>query len=93
MNKCNSGIFVTTNIPNIITLMFADDIASPADTGVQSQRQINAIEDYSNTVGMSINLKKTKVVVFRNGGPQEKVKNGSFTINLLKQFHFTSIWV
>ena len=71
MNKCNSGIFVTTNIPNIIALMFADDIANPADTVVQLQRQINA-EDYSNTIGMSINLKKTTVVVFRNGGPLRK---------------------
>ena len=72
MNKCNSGIFVTNYIPNIITLMVADDIASRADTVVQLQRQINAIEDYSNTVGMSINLKKTKVVVFKNGGPLRK---------------------
>ena len=41
-----------------MTLMFADDLASPADTVVQLKRQINAIEDFSNTIGMSINLKK-----------------------------------
>ena len=40
-------MFVTTNTPNIITVMFADDLASPAKTVVQLQRQINAIENFS----------------------------------------------
>ena len=70
--ECNSGIFVTENIPKIISLMFADDVASPADTVVQLQRQINSIEKFSTEIGMKINLSKTNVVVFRNGGPLRK---------------------
>ena len=42
-NKCNSGIFVTTNISNIITVMFAGELASPAETVLQLQRHLNAI--------------------------------------------------
>ena len=73
-SKCDSGIYVSNSIPKIITLMFADDVASPADSVISLQRQINAIEEFSNKSGMKINLTKTQIVVFRNGGPLRKIE-------------------
>ena len=48
--------------------MFADDVSSFSDTVVRLQRQINHIEQFCKSVDMKINLDKTKIVVFRNGG-------------------------
>ena len=49
-------------------LLFADDVSSFSDTVIQLQRQIDGIAKISDTVGMKINLDKSKIMVFRNGG-------------------------
>ena len=48
--------------------MFADDVSSFADSVIRLQKQINLIEKFCKSVGMSLNLSKTKIIVFRNGG-------------------------
>lgn len=68
-SKCNHGIFVSNEIPDVLTLMFADDVASFSDNILHLQKVINLIEEFCTMVGMEINLEKTKIVVFRNGGP------------------------
>ena len=64
-------IFLTSKddeIDELLALLFADDVSSFNDTVIRLQRQINCIEEFCNIVGMQINLDKTKIVVFRNGG-------------------------
>ena len=68
-SKCNYGIFVTNEIPDVLTLMFADDVACFSDTVVRLQKLIDLIAEFCKMVGMELNLDKTKIVVFRNGGP------------------------
>ena len=46
----------------------ADDVSSFSDTIILLQRQINLIEQFSNGVELDINIDKTKIIVFRNGG-------------------------
>ena len=58
----------TTDIFANVALMFADDVASFSDTIVRLQHQINCIETFCLSVGMQLNLLKTKIIVFRNGG-------------------------
>ena len=48
--------------------MFADDVASFSDTIIRLQHQINCIEIFCSSVGMHLNLLKTKIIVFKNGG-------------------------
>ena len=48
--------------------MFADDVASFSDTIIRLQHQINCIERFCLSVGMHLNLLKTKNIMFRNGG-------------------------
>lgn len=68
-SEFNQGIFVTNDIPDLLTLMFADDVSCFADNVVKLQRLINAIARFCKSVGMEINFDKTKIIVFRNGGP------------------------
>ena len=49
--------------------MYADDIANCCETRVWLQRQVHWIGEFCNTRNMKVNLNKTKIIVFRNGGP------------------------
>ena len=49
--------------------MFADDVANCAETVAQLQQQLNVIDIFCKNTGMEINLAKTQIIVFRNGGP------------------------
>ena len=82
VNSSNErGIFVKDEISDLNILMFADDVASFADTVVQLQRQINKVEKFSKGVGLEINLDKTKILVFRNGGVLKQSEKWSYDGN------------
>ena len=67
-NNCPHGIFVSQNIPEIFVLLYADDIAICADTVRNIQIQLNIVELFCLNTGMVVNIGKTKIIVFRNGG-------------------------
>ena len=48
--------------------MYVDDIAPIADTSVEPQRKLKALQSFCQKRGMEMNLAKTKIIVFRNGG-------------------------
>ena len=75
---CNSGIFITDEIPDIICLMYADDIANCAETTLKLQQQINVIDTFCENTGMEVNLQKTEIIVFRNGGNLRHYENWYF---------------
>ena len=77
------GIFVSKEIKDLNVLMFADDVSSFADTIIQLQRQINNIEQFSKGVGLDINLDKTKIVVFRNGGVVKQTEKWYYNNNVI----------
>ena len=68
-NDCKNGIYLNENIPDIICLMFADDISNCSDTVFKLQKQLNIVHDFCFDTGMEVNLDKTEITVFRNGGP------------------------
>ena len=54
--------------PEIYQLLFADDIVLLSSTPHGLQKQIDNLETASNSLGLTVNMNKTKVMVFRNGG-------------------------
>ena len=59
---------INLNVVELNMLLFADDIILVADTKVSLQQKINILQEYFRELKLSINLNKTKIVVFRNGG-------------------------
>ena len=55
--------------------MFADDVACFSDSIIRLQHQINCIQRFCETVGMSLNLLKTEINVFRNGGIVKEIEH------------------
>ena len=67
-NSTAQGIDVLSDPIGILLLMYADDLALVSDNIFDPQRKINCLESYCNKWGLSVNMTKTKVVVFKNGG-------------------------
>ena len=63
-----SGIQVSIDDSEVLAIFYADDMASVSDTVRGLQAQIRIIANFCQRTGMRMNLSKTKVVVFRNGG-------------------------
>jgi hypothetical protein len=49
-------------------LLFADDMVLLAKSPRALQLKINALRKYFEDLGLTINVEKTKVVIFRRGG-------------------------
>ena len=62
------GVYLSEDFPNVMTLLFADDMVEGADMVGRLQHLINILENVCDTWGFKVNINKTKVVVFRNGG-------------------------
>ena len=63
------GIFVNESVSSLHMIMYADDICAVNDTVGRVQSQLNVLEMFCQRYGLKVNMAKTKLMVFRNGGP------------------------
>ena len=68
------GNYVNEDAKNIMIRLYADDMALIADTIERLQIMIDVLESYCCKWNMSVNLIKTKIMVFRRGGVLHKNK-------------------
>ena len=93
-HKCERGIFVSDVISDLFALMFADDVSSFSDTVARLQKQIDAIDTFSQKIGKKINIDKTKVV-FRRGGiikSTEKWFLGGKSIDVVPFYKYLGVY-
>ena len=64
-SESDRGVFISNEIEDVMAFMFADDISCFSDTVIRLQRLINLVEKFCKSVGMTLNLAKTKIIVFR----------------------------
>jgi hypothetical protein len=64
-----SGITITGYDEDVHGFLFADDVAILGDTVVNLQRAINDVETFCKSTGMQLNIDKSEIIIFRNGGP------------------------
>ena len=62
-----SGMFISIGIPEIICLMYVDDIANCVETNLKVQKKINVIDTFCENTGTEINLQNTQI---SNGIPE-----------------------
>ena len=55
------------DIPDIICLMFADNITNCVETVIKLQQQLKIIKYVCNDTGMEVDLNTTEIIVYRNG--------------------------
>ena len=79
---------------NVRLLMYADDIVLVADDRTVLQRMINNLEKYCDYWGMEVNLKKSEVMVFRNGGRMSAEENWQYKgeeIKIVNEFNYLGV--
>ena len=54
-------------------LMYADDLVLLSEDEKGLQNCLQKLHNYTQKWGLSINQKKTKVMIFQNNGPKEKI--------------------
>ena len=64
----NPGLYIDETF-SFDLLMYADDIALVNDTIGRLQKSINTLSTFCDCYGLKVNMSKTNVIVFRNGGP------------------------
>lgn len=62
------GTELLTNDERAFSLMYADDLCLLSDNVIDMQRKIDQLESFCTKWKMNVNLSKTKMMVFRNGG-------------------------
>ena len=62
------GIQLMPNHVELFLLLFADDLALMSSTVAGLQNQLNTLHESSQRMGLKVNVDKTKIVVFRQGG-------------------------
>ena len=92
------GIQLTPDVVQILILLFADDVVLTSFCAAGLQRQINCLKTFADNFSMSVNLSKTKVIVFRKGGflaANERWKYGNEKLEVVNSYkylglHFTT---
>ena len=59
----------------LYVLLFADDLVMFADKKTELQRLINRLKEYCDRFKLKINIAKTNIIVFRNGGNLREYEN------------------
>ena len=66
---------IDLDLCTLYILLFADDLVMFADTKIELQRLINRLKEYCDRFKLKINIAKTNIIVFRNGGYLREYEN------------------
>lgn len=66
--KGKHGIQMVPDLLELFILLFADDIVLLSDTVVGLQNQLNILAHKANDMDLEVNLEKSNIIIFRNGG-------------------------
>jgi len=72
------GVQLSPDIIQLLILLFADDIALLSDSIVGLQTQLNILYRVAERLDLVVNLEKSNIVVFRNGGFLARNENWYF---------------
>ena len=68
LEKGKHGVSLGPAEIELFLLLFADDLTLLSSTVIGLQNQLNVLQEATQRLGLTVNLDKSKVVVFRKGG-------------------------
>lgn len=80
---------------SILGLLFADDYVHLATSSVQLKKGISGLNAYALANHMVVNCEKSKIMVFRRGGPLRsglKFLLGEHQLEIVSKFQYLGIW-
>eukprot|EP00916_Digyalum_oweni_P000500 GHVL01000935.1.p1 GENE.GHVL01000935.1~~GHVL01000935.1.p1 ORF type:complete len:141 (+),score=1.23 GHVL01000935.1:176-598(+) len=88
------GIQLTPDMMQILILLFADDVLLISYSGAGLQKHIDVLKQFTDRFSMTVNLDKTKVIVFRKGGflaANEAWKYGNEDIEVVNSYKYLGL--
>ena len=71
LDVAKNGLYgeqLTPDIIQILLILFADDVILTSYCAKGIQIQINLLKRYADNLSMTVNMHKTKIIVFKKGG-------------------------
>ena len=68
MNNGKHGVQLHPDIIELFIMLFADDVVLFSYTPLDLQHQLNLLARNADALDLTVNLEKSNIVVFRNGG-------------------------
>ena len=62
------GVQLAPDVVQILIMLFADDVLLTSYCVAGLQRQIDVLKHFADNFSMTVNMSKTKIIVFRKGG-------------------------
>ena len=90
------GVQLSPDVLVILILLFADDVALTSDTPGGLQTQINILYDTAQRLDLEVNLEKSNIVVFRNGGYLSRFEHWNFgdrEISIVNMYKYLGIFL
>ena len=88
------GIILSPELIQILIMLFADDVVLLSYTVIGLQQQLNILRDTAKKLGLVVNLQKSNVVVFRNGGhiaAREKWFYDGMKLEIVNQYKYLGV--
>ena len=93
-NESCPGLYVNDHHTDVNMLLYADDLVFVGDTVGRVQKLLNILSIYCYKWGLKVNLVKTKMMVFRNGGivkRNEKCYFDGLQIDIVKYYKYLGV--
>jgi hypothetical protein len=94
VKKGKHGITLNPDMLQLFILLFADDVVLLSHSVVGLQCQLNNLGLTSKQLGLTVNMDKSKIIVFRNGGPlasYEKWKYNGERLNVVNEYKYLGV--
>ena len=94
LQRGRHGIQLIADLIEIFILLFADDVILMSDSVCGLQKQLNILYETENRLGLVVNLDKSNIIVFRNGGQvawNEKWFYGQSLISVVNVYKYLGI--
>ena len=88
------GVYVDEMYRDVNMLLYADDLVLIGDSIGRVQRLLTKLNDYCNKWGLKVNMGKTKMIVYRNGGIVkgcEKCYFNCVKIDIVKHYNYLGV--
>ena len=86
--------YIEVQMLNLFLIMYADDMVLLAETPEGLQKMIDSLSSYTEKWDLILNINKTKIVVFRNGGKlrdNEKWSYNGCQLDIVDEFNYLGI--
>jgi hypothetical protein len=88
------GISLTPDLLQLFIMLFADDVVLFSYSVVGLQHQLNILRDNAKKLNLFVNMDKSKVVIFRNGGyiaSKEKWFYDGIKLEIVNQYKYLGV--